>query len=174
VKRSIKSKSQLKRTRQIVRKGAPTGNLPPKDLLGRERVIGLNTVAGGVNPKDKIGAAKVDMTLLSTHAKLAWALAQMDGATKYGPYNWRIEPVQARTYLSAAYRHLDSFLENETDAPDSLIPHLGHVMACCAILIDAMTLGKMVDDRPVLGIGSKQQQIANAFIKNEKPEGWGR
>jgi hypothetical protein len=145
-----------------------------KDLLGRDRVIGLKTAVEGVNPKDKIGSSKVDMTLLSVHAKVQWALALMDGATKYGPYNWRVEPVQMRTYLGAAYRHLDCVLEDEELASDSLVHHLGHVMACCSIIIDSMAVGKMVDDRPVLGQGSSIIDLANKFIKEQKPEGWGR
>lgn len=145
-----------------------------KDMLGRHKVIGLKTIGEGVNPKDKIGAAKVDMTLLSTHAKIAWALAQMDGGDKYGVYNYRVEPIQIRTYLSAAYRHLDAYLESEELAPDSLTHHLGHVMACCGILIDAAAVGKLIDDRPVLGQGSSAISRANDFIKNQKPKGWGR
>lgn len=147
----------------------------PQDLLGRARVIGLRNAnaAVGVNPKDKIGAAKVDFTVCPGTAKVAWALAQMDGCYKYGPYNWRVEPVQLRTYIAAAERHLESFLDGEDKADDSGILHLGHVMACCAIMIDAMAQGKAVDDRPINGQTAKVIAEANAFIKN-KPTGWGR
>ena len=104
------------------------------------RKIGLRSGSSdvGVNPKDKIGAAKVDLTLIPAKASAHMAFALMDGATKYGPYNWRVEPVQLRTYISAAKRHLDDFLESEEVAADSLGHHLGHAMACCAIIIDAM------------------------------------
>ena len=148
----------------------------PKDLLGRQRVDGLRNAgqAKGVNPKDKIGASKVDMTLLPTSAKIEQALAHMDGATKYGPYNWRVEPVELMTYLGAAERHLDCFKEGEERAQDSMVHHLGHVMACCAIMIDAIQQGSYVDNRPVNGKGAEQIAKANDFIKNDKPEGWGR
>lgn len=147
-----------------------------KDLLGRDRVIGLkNANSGvGVNPKDRIGASKVDFTLIPTSAKVALTLALMDGATKYGPYNWRVEPVQFRTYLGAAERHLEAVKEGEEHARDSLIQHLGHVMACCAILIDAAAQGKIVDDRPINGQGADIIETINNWIKNQKPEGWGR
>lgn len=149
--------------------------LSKNDLLGRERVVGLKSRDSnlGVNPKDKIGSAKVSYSLCPSSARIAWALAQMDGATKYGPYNWRVEPVQLRTYIDAATRHLDDFLEGEAFATDSGVHHLGHVMACCAIMIDAMQHGTFTDDRPINGEGSKGLDSAAEFIKT-KPEGWGK
>lgn len=150
----------------------------PKDLLGRNRVIGLKNADGsiGVNPKDRIGASKVDFSLIPTSAKVALALALMDGANKYGQYNWRVEAIQTRTYLSAAERHLEDYKESEETARDSLIKHLGHTMACCAILIDAAVHGKLIDDRPiVLGkSGADLIEEVNQWIKENKPEGWGR
>jgi hypothetical protein len=148
----------------------------PKDLLGRTRVIGLKNAdsAEGINPKDKIGATKIDFTLCPVSARIAWALAQMDGATKYGPYNWRVEAVQLRTYLAAAERHLACVLEGETYARDSQIQHLGHVMACAAIMIDAMSQEKFVDDRPINGKGANLIEFTNRNIKDKKPVGWGR
>lgn len=149
--------------------------IPSKDMLGRDRVNGLKSDAGvGVNPKDRVGATKVDLTLIPTSAKVALALALMDGATKYGPYNWRVEPVQLRTYIGAAERHLEDFKESEEIARDSLIDHLGHVMACCAIMIDAMSQGTFVDDRPINGKGADIIEYYNEWIKTNKPEGWGR
>lgn len=146
----------------------------PKNSLGTSRVDGLKNPNVGVNPKDKVGASKVDLTLNPTTAAIQQALAQMDGATKYGPYNWRVEPIQTMTYLAAARRHIDSYLEGERTAKDSNIHHLGHVMACCAILIDAEAHRMLIDNRPVLGKGSVHIEEANAFIVQQKPAGWGR
>jgi hypothetical protein len=73
----------------------------------------------------------------------------MDGARKYGPYNWREEGVGASTYLSAAMRHLRAYLDGEQNAMDSGVHHLGHAMACLAILLDAEAVGNLVDDRPL-------------------------
>lgn len=155
------------------------------DALGRSKVIGLRNGVStvGVNPKDKIGAAKVDMTLLSVPAKIAWAKAAMEGAHKYGAYNWRIEPVLFRTYLGAVMRHCDEVLEGEFIDPESLIEHLGHIMASAAILIDAAHQRKLIDDRPVQctnedGTAVKSGAVlireANDWIKANKPEGWSR
>lgn len=140
------------------------------DITGRpEKVIGLSSTGNGINPKDKIGATKIDMTLLPVSAKLEWAKAQQFGSEIYGAYNWRVEPVQIRTYLSAAQRHLDAFLESEMLAEDSQVEHLGHVMACCGILIDAIRQGTVVDDRPING---KPEYIAeaNMWVKVTLPE----
>ena len=142
-----------------------------------KKVIGLKNASSevGVNPKDRIGASKVDLTALPSTAMIAWALAQMDGGTKYGLYNWRIEPVQMRTYIGAAQRHLLAFLEGEEYAGDSGVKHLGHVMACAAIIIDAMYHDRAVDDRPVnQGVTADLINATNDWIKLNKPEGWGR
>lgn len=71
-----------------------------------------------------------------------------DGARKYGPYNWRGNAVVARIYIDAAMRHLLAWLEGEETAEDSGVHHLGHAMACCAILLDAQETGNLIDDRP--------------------------
>lgn len=104
----------------------------------------------GINPKDIIGATKVDLSLLPGPAEIEWARAQMDGVKKYGAYNWRVKgkPVQAMTYAAAAKRHIQSFIDGEDVDPKSLCLHLGHAMACCAILIDAKACDNMVDNRP--------------------------
>lgn len=141
-----------------------------------DRAIGLKNAKSemGVNPKDRIGASKVDFSLIPTSAKIELALALMDGATKYGAYNWRVEPIQARTYISAAERHLEDFKESEEFDPVSLCHHLGHLMACAAILIDAIQQHTLVDDRPINGQGADLIRAANEFIATKKPVGWGR
>jgi hypothetical protein len=89
------------------------------------------------------------------------ALAFKDGAVKYGPYNWREHMVSASVYYGAARRHLDSWWDGEDVSADALVHHLGHVMACCAILLDALTVGKLNDDRPIKGaVAALQAQYA--------------
>ena len=70
------------------------------------------------------------------------------GADKYGAYNWRDAGVEAMTYVHAAERHLRSWLDGESVDPESGETHLAHVMACCAILIDAQVVDKLTDNRP--------------------------
>lgn len=73
----------------------------------------------------------------------------MDGADKYGAYNWRAKQVQADVYVDAALRHITAWFEGEELAQDSKVHHLGHAIACCAILLDAQETGNLVDNRPV-------------------------
>lgn len=105
----------------------------------------------GVNPKDLIGATKPDLSLVPPAAMLHIASAMMDGAVKYGPYNWRGNPVKARVYVAAAMRHFQQFLDGEDIDPISKVHHLGHAGACVAILLDARETGNLADDRPTPG-----------------------
>lgn len=155
------------------------------DALGRNRVIGLRNGSQdeGVNPKDKIGAAKLDLTLLSVPAKIAWAKAAMEGGHKYGAYNWRVEPILFRTYIGAIQRHVDQLLEGEWIDSESLIEHCGLIMANAAIILDAAHQRKLIDDRPIQNThedgtpvksGADLLREANDWIKANKPPGWGR
>lgn len=101
-----------------------------------------------VNPKDLVGQSKVDMSLVPQSAIVVEAHAMMDGAAKYGAYNWRENPVLMRVYLSAAMRHIGKFLDGEDVDTDSEVHHLGHARACLGIVYDAITVGNVIDDRP--------------------------
>jgi hypothetical protein len=120
------------------------------------------------NPKTLVGAAKVPLHLVPPSATHFLAMAMADGAKKYGPYNWRTSPISISTYKSAAQRHWDAFWDGEDLAPDSQVHHLAHAMACCALLLDAMTVGVLVDDRPAKG-AAPQLQAEYANKDKEKP-----
>jgi Domain of unknown function (DUF5664) len=111
------------------------------------------------NPKTLVGASKVPLHLVPPSAKVALAEALADGAKKYGPYNWRKAMISVSVYVGAAERHLDSFWDGEELAEDSGVHHLKHAMACIALMIDAMTVGKLNDDRPPPGMASELQAI---------------
>ncbi len=100
------------------------------------------------NPKDVAATTRVPLWLLSATAKAHWALAQFSGLVKYGAWNWRIAGVRSSVYLSAIDRHRDAYLSGEECDPVDGTHHLGNIMACCAILLDAKAAGKLVDDRP--------------------------
>ena len=86
--------------------------------------------------------------LLSPVASAHWALAQFAGLLKYGSHNWRAVGVSNVVYASAAKRHIDAYLSGEDYDPVDGTHHLGNVMACCAIVLDAEAAGKLSDDRP--------------------------
>jgi hypothetical protein len=73
-----------------------------------------------------------------------------NGAEKYGLTNWREHEVSASVYYNAAFRHLAAWWDGEQTASDSGVHHLGHVMACCAILLDAEHMDQLNDDRPAI------------------------
>lgn len=110
------------------------------------------------NPKTVIGATKVPLHLVPPSSTHYLALAFEDGGKKYGPYNWRDLAVSSETYYGAAKRHMDAWWDGEDIAQDSKVHHLAHAMACFAIILDAMSVDKLVDNRPSPGASPRLQE----------------
>lgn len=108
------------------------------------------------NPKTAAGMKKPDISVVPPAGILHLATAMMNGANKYGPFNWRDKPISTRPYIAAAMRHLMAYLDGEEYSADTVeaglpVHHLGHVMACCAILLDAREIeGGLNDNRPTV------------------------
>lgn len=100
------------------------------------------------NPKEAFGDAKMPLDLLPDTAVVQFNLAFLEGALKYGQYNWRIAGVSARTYVRAARRHLSKWWNGQDVDPVTHVSELASVGACIAILIDAAACGKLTDNRP--------------------------
>jgi hypothetical protein len=100
------------------------------------------------NPKDTVGATKLPLDIVPATATALAALAHLDGALKYGKWNWRESGVRSSIYVAAALRHIQKWNNGEELDPDSGVHHLGHVLACINILIDALAMGNLNDDRP--------------------------
>lgn len=109
----------------------------------------------GINPKDIIGSAKVPMHLIPVTSIILQAYCMDDGNIKYGPYNYRVEPIQAIGYLAAAKRHIDAFMDGQEYDTVTGKPHLGYALATIGIVIDAWFNGTLIDNRPVQGIGGE-------------------
>ena len=109
------------------------------------------------NPKTAIGATKVPLHLVPPSAKHFLAEALANGAEKYGPYNWRDAAISVSVYKAAMERHMDAFWDGEDLAADSGVHHVAHAMACCALILDALTIGKLHDDRPTQGAAAQLQ-----------------
>lgn len=103
------------------------------------------------NPKDAIATNKLPLHLWPETASAYGAMGFLDGALKYGRTNWRHAGVRASIYYDAARRHLAAWFEGEDIDPQSGVPHLGHALACIAILVDAKEAGKLNDDRAYPG-----------------------
>ena len=100
------------------------------------------------NPKTAIGASKPGgMDCLPPLAIFKMGEVFQGGAAKYGKMNWREHGITLSTYTNAAMRHLLALADGQDIDPESGVEHAAHVMACMAILIDAKSVGKMVDDR---------------------------
>lgn len=103
------------------------------------------------NPKDRLGLKKPPMHCVPPIGLVHLGLAMENGMNKYGLMNWREKKVRATVYYDAMMRHLMAWIDGEEMAADSKVKHLAHVMACCAILLDAEYQGNLVDDRPLKG-----------------------
>jgi hypothetical protein len=108
----------------------------------------MSEASKGTNPKDLIGNKKVSITKFPAIGTVMGAMAMMDGASKYGPFNWRGNSVIASIYIDALMRHAMAWFEGQETASDSKVHHLGHAIACAAIILDAQATGNLVDDRP--------------------------
>lgn len=107
------------------------------------------------NPKAIHGRTKPSLALLPSGAEIAIAKVLELGASKYGPFNWRKDPVQAETYISAARRHMAAWFDGENIDPESGESHLAHAACCLMILLDADALHMMIDNRPYPGDASR-------------------
>ncbi|WP_051447580.1 dATP/dGTP diphosphohydrolase domain-containing protein [Rhizobium leguminosarum] len=116
------------------------------------------------NPKTAIGLTKPSMSNLPATALIPMMQAFADGAKKYGRLNWREKGVTGSIYYDAAMRHLMAWWDGEDEADDSKVDHLGHAMACLAIIYDAKQHAKLNDDR--FGSGAFSALVKAATKKN--------
>lgn len=97
-----------------------------------------SVVAVTDNPKYSEGQKKLDYTCTPPVAEAVMAAAFVHGAGKYGRLNWRDTGVDERTYVAAIRRHLTAYVDGEPMDRESGVSHLGHIMASCGIMLDAM------------------------------------
>jgi hypothetical protein len=105
-----------------------------------------------VNPKELAGSLKAPIwQVLPRWVILLVGRVMQVGAAKYGAFNYRSSNVWAMTYVDAIERHMQLWQDGEDDDPETGVSHLAHVMAGCAILLDAQANKRLGDDRPVTG-----------------------
>ncbi len=100
------------------------------------------------NPKDMIGSTKLPLGLAPDTIGCEVALAYLEGALKYGRYNWRIAGVRASIYHDALGRHFMKWWNGEDADENTRVKHLASIIACAGILLDAELCDKLEDDRP--------------------------
>jgi len=105
-------------------------------------------VEGVENPKDAISVSKLPTCLVPDSMRVFASLAFLEGALKYGSYNWRVAGIRASVYRSALDRHITKWWNGEDTDPLTGVPHLASALACIAIILDADVSGRLTDDRP--------------------------
>ena len=101
-----------------------------------------------VNPKTVAGRRKPRPEFIPPIAILMEAIVMGIGAYKYGPHNWNETPIEATPYYSAAMRHLLLWMAGEDNDDETGVSHWASVRSCGGIIIDAMSQGNMIDNRP--------------------------
>lgn len=112
-----------------------------------ERQVFIDT-----NPKTAFGAVKPGTFQTPPIPLYEYSLAHYQGSLKYGHYNWREDPVSISTYINAARRHIDLYIEGQKEAGDTGIHNLAHAMTCLSIVIDAEWFGTLIDDRAAVDV----------------------
>ena len=100
------------------------------------------------NPKLAFGTHKLQLNVVPNTLVEYTSLALLEGALKYGRYNWRISGALLSIYLDALKRHVAKFEEGQWADPKTKVPHLASAIASLTIILDAHLMGKLVDDRP--------------------------
>lgn len=100
------------------------------------------------NPKDIVGSRKGPLELVPDTIEVMAVEAFLEGALKYGRYNWRICGVRASIYYAATKRHLKKWWNGQNADPLTRVGHLKSVLACVGIMLDAELYGMLEDDRP--------------------------
>jgi hypothetical protein len=103
------------------------------------------------NPKTVHGTAKPSISAIPPSAIIHLGQAMANGERKYGLFNYRDKRVSSSVYYNAAMRHLLEWWDGEEVDAESGCHPLAHVMACCAIILDAEGLGSLNDNRGTKG-----------------------
>lgn len=126
----------------------------------------------GTNPKAAMGALKAPMGYCPPTAIIEMEAVMAGGGWKYGPYNFRDTKIDAMTYIGAIDRHFKLWQDGVDSDKESGRSHLAHIMACCALALDAQHTGSFTDNRHksglVQGILDSCAESHNKFMKENK------
>ena len=120
------------------------------------------------NPKAAQGIKKVPTHVIPSNVTSELGLALLEGALKYGSFNWRVAGVRVSTYVDAVNRHISAFFNGEDIDPESGISHVTKAIACLVVLRDSQMYGNVNDDRPPQLPDGWQQELnkkAEALIE---------
>jgi hypothetical protein len=116
------------------------------------------------NPKDATSKDKLPLDLIPPISEYQVAMCLKHGADKYTAWNWRSTPIKLSRYIAAIKRHLLQVSLGNWIDPESGQPHVAHIAATCAILMDAAHHNCIIYDYPpgtVLGENRDAQASDN-------------
>jgi hypothetical protein len=134
LKKTPACEQQIEELKKFVQSNKPVAAAPPE--------------VKPTNPKDALGTNRIPLDIVSAIAIAEEALAMVEGALKYGRYNYRAVGVRTSIYLGAVNRHLQKYQNGEDRDPKTGVHHLGSARACLGVILDAEAQGKLTDDRP--------------------------
>lgn len=121
-----------------------------RNFLGSFNIKPADEAPKDINPKDLVGGPKFSLSLLPAAGLVCLEAPFRDGASKYGPANWRDQPISGRVYLDAAFRHLLLYAAGQDVTDDTGICHVAAAASNLLILLDAREVGSLKDDRTKL------------------------
>ncbi len=125
--------------------------------------------APAANPKIQAGSKKVSLSVIPPQVLAELALAMMEGARKYGPYNWRKGGTVASTYYDAAMRHMISYWEGDDYDPEAGCLHLVKAIASLVVLVDSILQENVLDNRPAPAKYESWLSDANKRVEAQCP-----
>ena len=118
-------------------------------MIGPGAASPTSPIQSDLNPKDAIGSMKWrQFTCVPFTVIWEVGVAMLEGAKKYGPFNWRKTEVRSSVYVDAALGHITQWQEGEDDDPDSDLSHITKAITTLMVMRDAMIQGKFIDERP--------------------------
>lgn len=101
-----------------------------------------------LNPKDAVGVRKWRQ-YFCVPTRVMWevGVGMLEGALKYGRFNYRATGVQASIYVDASLGHIGAWAEGQDLDPDTGLSHITKAICSLIVLRDGMIEGNFVDDR---------------------------
>lgn len=110
-------------------------------------------IADPTNPKDSIGSVSLPVHLWPASATAYGCIGIFNGKCKYGSENFSATNVRATVYIDAALRHIIDWHHGHEKDPKDGVHNLAGALANLAILVEAMSVGTLIDDRKYAGEG---------------------
>ena len=101
-----------------------------------------------VDPKAQLGVHKFPMSVVPACVMGEIGVAILEGALKYGAFNYRKTGIEASTYYDAVNRHLKAWWEGEDHDADSGMSHITKAITTLVVMRDSMINGHLHDNRP--------------------------